>query len=288
MHILHSVDNDIAFRNREGFAEYDFVLPGRASAAGVTAMLRAKNEAGKIKLCLSSALHLFDEIVFIDNASSDGTLQLVEQFKADHDRQDRIQIYSYPHRIARCGDEHWSTPEDSVHSLVYYYNWCRSKCRCGHLFKWDADMALAKNATQPLRELFSTLDVEKPTFYSFPLQTVYRKGGDWYLAHGEVNKEPRLAPNMSAIRYFKARHWEQLNSDITVDQHEIASVYIYELKDVSEDEFNHWTPGVDWPTNRKRREWANYQLVKSGELERERFERLGSDFTEDLTRESST
>src|SRR5688572_4405193 len=132
MDILQIVDKDIAFRNREGLVEYDFVLPGCVRAAGVSAMLRVKNESRKIDMCLSSALHLFDEIVVIDNASSDDTRQLVEQFKTDHDRQDKIRLCSYPHRIARCGDEHWSTPEDSVHSLVYYYNWCRSKCRRGH------------------------------------------------------------------------------------------------------------------------------------------------------------
>jgi glycosyltransferase involved in cell wall biosynthesis len=278
-------DKDIAFRNREGLVEYDFVLPGRVSATGVTAMLRAKNEARKIEMCLSSILHLFDEIVVVDNASSDDTLQLVEQFKADHDRQDRIRIYSYPHRISRCGDEHWETPDDSVHSLVYYYNWCRSKCHCGHIFKWDADMALAKNATEPVRQLFSTLDVETATFYSFPVQTVYRRGSDWYLAHGDVNREPRLAPNGAAVRYFKTRYWEQLNSDFRVDYRDVESIYIYELKDVSEDEFSHWTPGGDFPAERKQREWFNFQMVKRGELGGERFEKLSSDFTERLPQE---
>jgi hypothetical protein len=143
-------------------------------------------------------------------------------------------------------------------------------------------MALAKNATQPVRDLFSTLDLETPTFYLFQLQTVYRRGDDWYLAHGEVNKEPRLAPNGSAVRYRKARYWEQLHSDLTVEERIVESIYIYELKDVSEDEFSHWTPGVEWPTNRKQREWANYQLVKRGELETARFEKLPDDFTEHL------
>jgi glycosyltransferase involved in cell wall biosynthesis len=298
MHILHSAqrqshtlfqpDTDIAFRNREGFVEYDFVLPARVRASGVTAMLRVKNESRKIGMCLSSALHLFDEIVVVDNASSDDTLQLVEQFKADHDREGRVQIYSYPHSIARCGDEHWETPEDSIHSLVYYYNWCRSKCRCGYFFKWDADMALAKNATQPLLQLFSTLNLEMPTIYSFPLQTVYRTGSDWYLAQGEVNKEPRLAPNRSAVRFRKARYWEQLESDIAVGRRDVARVYIYELKDVSEDEFSHWTPCVDFPTERKRREWTNFQLVKCGELGGGVFERLRDDFLEHLPADSST
>lgn len=296
MHILHSAqrqlrklfhpDRDIAFRNREGVVEYDFVLPACARASGVTAMLRAKNESRKIGMCLSSALHLFDEIVVVDNASSDDTRALVEQFKADHDREDRVQIYSYPHTIARCGDEHWETPGDSIHSLVYYYNWCLSKCRCAYFFKWDADMALATNATQPLRQLFSTLNVETPTIYSFPVQTVYRRGSEWYLAQGEVNKEPRLAPNRSAVRYRKARHWELLKSDIAVDRRDVAPTYIYELKDISEDEFSHWTPGVDFQTERKRREWANFELVKRGQLDV--FQRLTDDFMEHLPLESST
>ncbi len=137
-------------------------------------MLRARNESTKIITCLASILGMFDEIVYIDNASSDDTLDRVVQFKIDYDARHLIRIAQYPHVIARCGDEHWGTPEDSVHSLVYYYNWCLSRCRCAYVFKWDADMALAANATSQMRELFSTLRDDDQALWVFRVQTAYR------------------------------------------------------------------------------------------------------------------
>jgi hypothetical protein len=275
-------ERDITFRNREGIAAYDFTLAARRRAPGVSAMLRARNESTKIITCLASILGMFDEIVFIDNASSDDTLDRVVQFKNDHDARDIIRITQYPHVIARCGDEHWSTPEDSVHSLVYYYNWCLSRCRCAYVFKWDADMALMANATSQMRELFSTLRDDDQALWLFHVQTAYRDThGSWYRAQGEINAEARLAPNRPSVRYHKARHWEELRSDRPLPRRQFEPVCVYELKDVAEDEFSHWST-TNFPTERKRREWHYFGLVKSGQIFAPFFEPLRGRFIESL------
>lgn len=268
-------ERDLAFHNREGLSDFDFVLPARRHVPGVSAMLRVRNEANKIVGCLTSLDGLFDEIVLVDNGSTDDTVNLVRRFKAERDRADRITIYHYPHAIARCGAEHWNTPEDSVHSLVYYYNWCLSKCRCRHFFKWDADMAVARHAATMLRHLLATLPRAKPAIWRFPVQTIYRGlDGVWYLARDEVNEEGRLAPNCAAVHYGKGQHWEQLQADIPLPRRGVETVCIYELKDVAEQEFSHWST-TEFPTARKQREWENFQLVKQGATADPRFEPLG-------------
>jgi hypothetical protein len=275
---------DIVFQNREGNREYDFVLSARRTLPGVSAMLRARNESRKIITCLSSIFRLFDEIVFIDNGSTDDTQDLVRRFKAEHDANDILTIFQYPYHIARCGDQHWSTPSSSLHSLVYYYNWCLSKCHCQYVFKWDADMAVAANGSCMLRDLFGKLPQEVPTLWSFRVQTIYRdNSGSWYAARGEINTEPRLAPNCAAVRYHKARYFEELRSEIYIRRQQFHPVCIYELKDVSEDEFSHWNT-TDFPTERKRREWRHFQQVKQGLLQDPTFERLTGEFIEQMHR----
>jgi hypothetical protein len=284
---LLNPERDITFRNREGFSAYDFTLAAQRRVPGVSAILRARNESTKINTCLASVLGIFDEIVFIDNASTDDTLDRAVRFKNDHDARDIIRITRYPHVIARCGDEHWSTPEDSVHSLVYYYNWCLSQCRCAYVFKWDADMALKANATSQMRGLFNTLRDDDQALWVFRVQTAYRDThGSWYQAQGEINAEPRLAPNRPSVRYHKARHWEMLRSERPLPRRRFEPVCVYELKDVAEDEFSHWST-TNFPTERKRREWHNFVLVKSGQIFAPLFEPLRDGFIESLNPELS-
>jgi len=132
------------FTNREGFINFNFALSEGRAKHGVTAMLRVKNEEAKIAYSLRSIIDSFNEIILVDNGSLDATVEIVRKLKSEIDREDKIRIYSYPFQIARCGPEHFATPEDSVHSLVYYYNWALSRCSLKYVCKWDADMVLRK------------------------------------------------------------------------------------------------------------------------------------------------
>jgi glycosyltransferase involved in cell wall biosynthesis len=265
-----------AFTNSEGLADYDFVLRAKTWRHGVSAMLRVKNEARKILSCLSSLIGAVDEVVVIDNASTDATVDLVRTFKHERDARNKVSLLSYPFTIARCGAEHRNTPADSVRSLVYYYNWCLSKCRCSYVFKIDADMVLLPEGVQKISALFNQLSPLVPTVVAPAVQTMYRApDGRWFLANDEINCEPRIFPNTSAIRYHKGRHWEELRCGIPARRMNWNEVLIYELKDTSEDEFAHWTD-TDFPTARKQKEWRNFNLVKSGDISRELFTEIAS------------
>ena len=48
-----------------------------------------------------------------------------------------IYLYIYPFNVARCGEENSLCPEDSVHSLAYFYNYALSKCSKTYVCKWD-------------------------------------------------------------------------------------------------------------------------------------------------------
>ena len=59
------------FKNREGVANFNFRRTANHKRQGVSAMLRVKNEASKIYFALKSIYQVFDEIVLVDNASTD-------------------------------------------------------------------------------------------------------------------------------------------------------------------------------------------------------------------------
>ena len=94
------------FTNRECFVNFDFSLMANRKPRGVSGMVRVKNEESKIYYCLSSIYDVFDEIVLVDNASTDRTLDIAREFKNEKDKAGKIKIYFYPFKLARCGDEH--------------------------------------------------------------------------------------------------------------------------------------------------------------------------------------
>lgn len=266
--------NERRFSNREGRREYDFNLRPAHGRPGVSALVRVRNEAPKIGYCLRSILPFFDEIVLVDNGSDDGTPDIVRDIIAREDPDGKIRLYSYPHRLARFGPEHGATPETSVHSAVYYSNWALSHCSRRFVCKWDGDMVLIREVREAFSAFLLRIQTGWARRWTLAGQTVYRSlDRDYYLALGEINREVELFPGGPACRFRKRRHWEGLGHPLTLRRGDFAPVAFYELKFADEDEFDHWSTR-EWPSKRKRREWDNYQLVKSGRIDPRRFQPL--------------
>jgi hypothetical protein len=270
-------NQSLSFRNREREIEYDFTLPSPSLRPGMSAMLRVKNEETLIEGCLDSIRDVFSEIVLIDNGSTDRTAEIISRYQAENDPSGKIRLYHYPFSIARCGSEHASTPEDSVHSLVYYYNWCLSKCTRSYVCKWDADMYLHPDFRAAFREVVSRTSYGPPVKASFGVQTLYRAStGDYFLGRREIHEEPRIFPNSAGVRFFKGDAWEVLRSLMPVTPVRMPLVGVYEMKDVREDEFSHWS-GLDFEAApRKKLEHENYRLLQEGRIDEDRFEPVGA------------
>ena len=76
---------------REGLANFNFRRRANHKRQGVSAMLRVKNEASKIYYALKSIYQVFDEIVLVDNASTDRTLEIAREFKTKEDKSEQDQ-----------------------------------------------------------------------------------------------------------------------------------------------------------------------------------------------------
>lgn len=269
---------EMEFKNREGYENFHFTLLSVQSRKGTTALMRVKNEQSKIYFSLVSILDVFDEIVLVDNGSSDRTLEIVRSVKEEMDREDKIRIFSYPFRVARCGPEHFQTPDDSVHSLAYYYNWSLSKSAFRHVCKWDGDMVL-QNASKPRLKMFLKRELgTKRTIWMIDGQTIYRDmENTLWLARDEVYREPRIFPYGYNPRFRKVELFEMLFASPPLPTHKIDGVLFYELKFTDENEFSHWSIS-EIPAKRKRLEMENFALVKAGKIDVSKFERLPVNF----------
>ena len=256
-----------SFNNIENLNEYDFTLLSDNKDKGISAMLRVKNEQRYIKRCIESIIDLFDEIVIIDNNSQDETLTIINNMTKLEKYTTKLKIYSYPHEIARCGEQHASVDSNSVHSLAYYYNWCLSHCRYSMVCKWDADMIVAtENKHQyMLRDFFKQqVENEKLCMGVLKAQTVYYDSENHaYLGKNEINEEVRIFPNLSEVHFVKSKDWELLHSEISIEQQNYEQVSIYELKHTADDEFSHWSD-KRFCGDRKVSEYRNYLKVSRG------------------------
>ncbi|MDE2877421.1 glycosyltransferase [Candidatus Palauibacter soopunensis] len=268
------------FRNREGNEEYAFSLPRRNRAPGTSAFVRAKDEASKIEYCLRSILPVFDEIHVIDNGSRDDTREIVRSLRRSGGAGAKIRLHSYPFALGRFGPDHDGTPADSLHSLVYFTNWALSRCTRRFACKWDADMVLAGGQRGAFAGLIAGRDGGWPAAWSLAGQTVYRtRDGSFLAPRGEVNREVRIAPCDYRVRFHKREHWEQLVRPRWLRTQHFAPVCFYELKFLDEEEFDHWST-MDFPSPRKRREWAMFQRLRQGRAGGAAL-RLPSTFLED-------
>ena len=245
--------------------EYNYVRTF-GKRKGVSAMLRIKNEADNIVGVLTGIKDIFDEICIVDNNSDDGTVDLIQ---AERQRcsvlNDKIRLFNYPFTVARCGDENFSTPADSVHSLAYYYNWCLSKCQFSYVWKWDGDMFLPLNFRSSAVRFIKDLVNSKSGVGVAKGVTVYKGlNGKYYYRPSKYEGEPHLFPNTPLVTYEKDILWERIHFDYEFRLLESDGPVFVELKDVGKNEFSHWSNhSLAWGM-RKVREFEDFNIIKEG------------------------
>ncbi|WP_165312837.1 glycosyltransferase [Vibrio ziniensis] len=250
------------FTNIEKYKDFDFKLNRISRTKGVSCMLRVKNEEDKILACLNSVCDVFDEVIFVDNGSTDNTVAIVKDF-VEKNKDKAINIYQYPHNVSRCGDENANTPQNSVSSLAYYYNWCLSKCHYAYVCKWDADMLLHPCDKRKFKQVLSNLTSLWPVFIEIEVQTIYLKDKLIFSVTNDINNEIRIFPNRSDVFFEKDKLLEVLKARFyKVVKTKFLDMRVYEIKNTAIDEFSHWS-SKEFLTERKKVEWENYNMINS-------------------------
>ncbi len=106
-------------------------------------MLRLRNEEEYLDAAVRSIVEVVDEVVLIDNLSTDRTPAVMANLKSDF--PDRVEVYQYEHEVAPVGADTWKLVNDSPDQrsprlLANYYNWCLERCAYPYALKWDGDM----------------------------------------------------------------------------------------------------------------------------------------------------
>jgi len=106
-------------------------------------MIRVRNEERYLEPSVLSILDHVDEIVIIDNKSTDGTSEIIDDLRRAH--PEKIRGVSYDHDVALPGAENlelFRSPggPESPRLLANYYNWCLEHCTHPFILKWDGDM----------------------------------------------------------------------------------------------------------------------------------------------------
>lgn len=244
--------------------------PPAGQSVGMTAVLRVHNEAHHLPFVLPGLLRTCDEVLLVDNASTDQTSQVAEDVATSLGLAGRLRVVSYPHVLSKCGEEHLHTPPDSVHSLAYFNNWAVSHVRTRYAVKWDGDMVLTSDGETALAA-FAWQVGQREVKLRIPRHPVYLESDsvayiDLHLRNVEHFGHP-VAPG---YRYAKAFEWEFLLFPPGVPNLDLPWGSCVELKDLSHDEFDHWTSTESFATSartqRKRREYAVFTALRAGDL----------------------
>jgi hypothetical protein len=106
-------------------------------------MMRVKNEAEFLYAAVRSIIDHVEEVVLVDNQSTDGSATIMERLR--HEFPAKVLVYHYPHAIRRIGRENWEYAADparqaSPNLSANYFNWCKDHCTRPYVLNWDGDM----------------------------------------------------------------------------------------------------------------------------------------------------
>ncbi len=263
---------DAGLVNREGHSDFDVVWPWTRPGGlrpGSTAVLRVKDEALSLPWVLPPLLRAMDEVLLVDNGSTDGTADVARAVAhgLGEALAGRLRLASYPFEVARAGAEHLAVHELSVHSLAYFYNWSFAQVGTRYSFKWDGDMVLTSEGESSLADLaWQVGDVQ--SIIRVPRHALYLDSRDparGWLDLGLRNAEEWGFPMGPDFVFTKAYEWEVRTTPVGVRSIGLPFGLCVELKYLDGDEFAHWTDPSSFATSvrnkRKRREWQVFTAL---------------------------
>ena len=225
-------------------------------------MLRVRNEEEIIQSSILSIIDFVDEVVVIDNASCDTTEEKIQELHRMY--PNKIRLVRYPFTVSTYGSEFQNTPEHSVHSVAYFYNWCLSKCRYTSIIKWDADMIVPEEYRERWRDIRNTAISFARCVVNLAGRLVIRDSEGVFRDSIHEAQEPRIFPNCPDVFFGKQNNFptelllfrgSSLSHAVRMSLLKRVSFWekpvYYEIKDVNKDEFQHFNKAERMPSKQK-------------------------------------
>lgn len=124
---------------------------------GISGVARLKNAADFLEQAVESHLPFLDEIVLIDNMSTDETRDICQKLLSKY--PDKIRFFTYPYAVSPIGTENVNT--NSIKSFAYYSNWCSSKAKYKYIMKVDDDNIFSMSMWETIRDYVLTVKPER-------------------------------------------------------------------------------------------------------------------------------
>jgi hypothetical protein len=117
-------------------------------------MVRVKNEAEFLYAAIRSIVDDVEEIVLVDNQSTDGSPAVMARLRREF--PEKVVLYDYPHPIRRIGQENWDYAADPARQAspslsANYFNWCKDRCTQSYVLNWDGDMVATDHFHETVR-----------------------------------------------------------------------------------------------------------------------------------------
>ena len=223
----------------------DLKLQKKELKDGISLIIRAKNEEKNIKMCIESVVDLVDEIIFVNNNSTDNTLKIIENLALKYDN---IKVYNYFIDVSKVGIEHNNALKNNdFNTLGNYYNWCLSKSRMKNVIKWDADFICIRNNFISMIKNLKIRNKYNNYAVWFSGYTLFINNNNYYINLKSYYNEFRLFSYYNGFKWYDGDLCEfnepYLNK--CSDKIYVYDPIFYELKRTDLDEFDSRSSLID-------------------------------------------
>ena len=214
---------------------------------GISLIIRAKNEELNVKFCIESVVDLVEEIIFVDNGSTDNTYACVEQYAKKYKN---IKLYKYDISVSRAGIAHKEALEKgNPNTLGLFYNWCLSKSTMNNVFKWDADFLCIRNNFIDLVNKYNVKTREDKFAIWFTGLTLFENKNNYYVNYNSYYDEFRIYSYKNGFKWSNGEICEYVEPYINSIDRKYKYIYkyplFYEMKRTSIDEFESRSSMID-------------------------------------------
>lgn len=202
------------FLNKE--CNHDFVISRtHKQKHWISWIARLHNSEEFLSLVITSWIDVFDEIILIDNYSTDNTANICQSLVKKFPW--KITFLQYPFVVAKPYSlDHTNTAPDSLHSLVYYYNRCFSQARYTIVCKIDDDNVLIPEWCDPHQLRTKVLHMKQNDYYCFWWYNVLEKQWKYHVLpinqrYSWLIGDIGFYYNTDERCFYKDEHYEKLN-----------------------------------------------------------------------------
>ena len=241
------IGRDIVNNIYEVLIDLSYPYSKNKLTSGISLIIRAKNEEYNLKFCIESVVDLVDEIIFVDNNSTDQTYNIMKKYA---EKYNKIKLYQYNINVSKVGVEHQqSIKNNDKNTLGTFYNWCLSKATKYNVFKWDADFICIRDNFIQLVNKYN-LNVRNDKFAIwFTGKTLFENNNNYYLNYTSFYNEFRIFSYKNNFCWYDGDICEYtepyLNTCLESKKYKYPYPLFFELKRTSFDEFKERSSLID-------------------------------------------